>query len=394
MARELRTWIAAALLGCLILGFVYLPPKADPLFGRRYREPLPPTPYHRRVQVLADEWQRTSIELRLLEDRARLQPELARRRAMDLPGPAVLIDSDLVSDSVRRLLGSEIDTAWSQLGLGVSKVSVGIVLEIDLGYPRAAGGEPAQRFLEPAYLLPDSSDRSTCVARIPIGLGRLFDLLRRPRLGSGRPLESLLRSNVGPCAFYAAFGSPGREIHHWLGGRRFDLAARPEWQRDGRAEPDRDGQRMFDASQPWFLGQVYRFPPVAVACMAGRAAGCTAAVLQTDDAGDSTPRVLTREPWWRHLGLPFGDQYLADVVREIGPDRFQRFWSSEQQVDTALATALHMPVGEWTQRWQANLVPLFRLGPSVSPASVLLSLLLAAIALAFVLRTAARRQVR
>jgi hypothetical protein len=74
MARELKTWIAAALLGCLVLGFVYLPPKADPLFGRRFREAPPLTPYRQRVQDLAEAWRGAELERRLLEYRERLSP--------------------------------------------------------------------------------------------------------------------------------------------------------------------------------------------------------------------------------------------------------------------------------------------------------------------------------
>src|SRR5256886_14486627 len=81
---------------------------------------------------------------------------------------------------------------------------------------------------------------------------------------------------------------------------------------------------------------------------------------------DSLPRFLQSDPrgWWRGQRLLYSDRYLADVAREVGHDRFLRFWNSPDPVDTALATALKMPVGEWTERWQRRFLP--RLPPGAA----------------------------
>jgi hypothetical protein len=392
MARELRVWIAAALLGCLVLGLVYLPPKASPLFGRRFRDAGAPTPYHQRVQVLADEWREAELERRLLDYREKLRPELERRRALDLPGPAVMVEwPGGGSVEIPPHLTVALDRVWARLGLGATKVSVGVVYVA--GAPPT---NPAQPTLPPsltAYLLPDSSDRSTCLVFFqgPYWASQLW--APTPLPNQDRRLEAFLLNELGPCAFYAAFGVPGPDIAHWLTSRQFDLALDPRWERLPLSGTQ-FAWLLPDRTQPWFWGQVYRYPPNAIACLAGRRGNCRAAVLSARETTDPPPRVLTTQRWWWHQALVGGDHYLADVVRAIGPERFRQFWSSDLTVDSALAVALRTPVGEWTRRWQATLVPPFRLGPSVSPGSALLGLLLGAIALAFVLRTAARRQVR
>ena len=391
MARELRWWIAAALLGCAVPGFVYLPPRAAPLLWRRFHEPPPPTPYRLRVQELAAAWRELAVEQRLLEYRERLRPELERRRALELPGPAVIVDwPNAGSGDLPRYVASALDTAWERLGLGATKISVGIVA--DFGTPNPARGRPSLPPSMTVYLLPDSSDRSTCLVFLQ-GFGWARRLQALPRSAPRDPrFEAFMQNVLGPCAFYGAFGSPGREIRRWLGARRFDLALYPRW---GQA-PDSNAYDYLvtQRNQPWFWVEVYQYPPVAIGCLAGRAADCQAAVLEGAGTTEPPPRVVTTERWWWHQALAGGEHYLADAVRSLGHERFQRFWSSELPVDTALAEAFRRPVGEWTRGWQASVVPPFRLGPAVPVGSALLGLLLAAAAVSIVVRSVSRREVR
>jgi hypothetical protein len=88
------------------------------------------------------------------------------------------------------------------------------------------------------------------------------------------------------------------------------------------------------------------------------------------------------------------DRYLSDMVREVGHDRFLRFWSSTQPVDTALAAALRMPVGEWTVSWERRFAPPLPLGAAAPLSASVLAVLLAAAAVGSVALTARRRQVR
>lgn len=371
MARQLSWWIGAVLLVCAVVGFAYLPPRATPFFARRFQV-LGPTPYRLRVQALADDWRSTALELRLLQYREQLRPELERRTAHDVPGPALLFDWPDAPDSVRHPFGTYLDAEWRRLGLGVSKVSVGIVIapasQPDPGHPR-------EETVTTAYLLPDSTDRSTCIV-----------FQEYARIARQRP-------GLGLCAYYAAFGNPGREIGRWLAARDYDLAILPLW---SRARTPGSGQRLLERDQPWFWWQVYRHQPAGVACLAGRREGCRSAVMGGPQPGhDPSHLVLIDRRWWRRPpALAGGERYLADVVRSVGHERFLRFWNSELPADSALAEALRMPVGDWTRRWQADFVPQIQLGPAPAAGSALLGLLLAAAAMGIVLRTVPRREVR
>jgi hypothetical protein len=374
MARQLRWWIGAALLVCVAVALIYLPPRAAPLFTRRFQL-LEPTPYRLRVQELADAWRAAALELRLRQYRERLRPELNRRRALETPGPAVLLDWPDASDSLRRVFAAKLEADWRHLGLEVSKVSVAVVLALD----RAATDtiQPSQQGGSLAFLLPDSSDRATCVVL------------------QTAPTIKWLRGtvNLGPCAFYAAFGAPGRDIGRWLSARDFDLAIAPLWTRN---RPSRGGGWLLERDQPWFWWEVYHHQPDGVACLAGRPSRCRSAVVDPrQPAGEPAHLVTVDQRWFRRPpALAGGTHYLADVVRSVGRERFRRFWNSELPVDTALAEALRMPVGEWTRRWQADLVPPIPLGPAPAAGPTLLGFLLAAAALGLVLRTVRHREVR
>src|SRR5205814_8740178 len=113
-----------------------------------------------------------------------------------------------------------------------------------------------------------------------------------------------------------------------------------------------------------------------------------------DAFGDALPRLVDATVrWWREERLVQGQQYLGDVAREVGYDRFLRFWNSTEPVDTALATALKMPVGKWTERWERRFLPRLPLGAAAPLSAAVLGILLCGAAVALVARDAMRRQV-
>src|SRR5439155_1620648 len=99
MARELRWWLAAALLACGAVALAYLPPRGAGGKSRLRDEPFRQTPARQRAQALAAQWRAASLALRLPEYRKRPQPELLRllrrvrntgQRRAALAGPAGL----------------------------------------------------------------------------------------------------------------------------------------------------------------------------------------------------------------------------------------------------------------------------------------------------------------
>jgi len=395
MARELRWWLAAVLLACGAVAVAYLPPRGAARGVGLRDEPFRQTTARLRAQALAAQWRTASLALRLPEYRKRLQPELLRRRERDEPGPALLVEApDSVAAFARQRLRATLDTVSGQLGLGVTKVSVGLVVDLWRYVSANAGETPSQDFESPGYLFPDSSDRTTCVALIPAWRWT-GTLAVQPQVRHQR-VEDMLRTALGPCAFYAAYGTPGKGVRHWLAKRGYDLARVPLWDRE-RPERPQDSFVMYQDGTRWWWGSVYRFPVTAIGCLAGRALSCRAAVLSgaEEASDDSLPRFLESDPrgWWRRQRLLYSDRYLADVVREVGHDRFLRFWNSTDPVDTALATALKMPVGEWTERWQRRFVPRLPLGPAAPLSATVIGLLLGGAAVAVVAVGARRRQV-
>ena len=394
MARQLRWWVIAPLGACLVIAIAYLPPRAMPLLGQRFFRVFqtfePPTPYRLRVQELASRYRATSFELTMREYGARMRPELERHRTLEIPAPVVFFSGDSLSDSARGLVRAVLDTAWSRLGLGVSKISVGVVVNVVFGRP-ARGDSPAHMPAAAAFLLPDSTDRTTCMAYVPITYWGRPGVLMMPHPTPTATLTELLRDGLGTCAYFAAFGTPGHDVARWLTARHYTLAEYP-WNLRTPAESTRAGSQL-DLGKPWFWSIVYRYESDAVQCMAGRPEACRRAVHATG-AAVSVPIVNTEQDWWHPLSPAGADRYLADLVDEVGPERFGRFWNSEMPADTALATAMRMPVGEWTRRWQARLVPPIRLGPAAATSAMILAMLLGVAAVALVMATAVRRQVR
>jgi len=248
----------------------------------------------------------------------------------------------------------------------------------------------------PMFLEPDSTDRTTCVALLPAGRYWTRAILGEPVPERWRgQFVRWLRGGLGPCAFYAAFGAPSKPVHKWLMARGWDLGL----------FLDTDGSRAAEASSTellgdprfvWYWERIYSYPPATVACLAGRPSGCRAAVLRgADDRADTMPRLIRLERrWWQAQDLVPSERYLSDVARTVGRDRFLRFWGSTLPVDTALATLLKKPVGEWTAAWQGGYTPRLRLGAAAPLWAYAFALVVTAAVVLTVSVTAARRQVR
>lgn len=212
------------------------------------------------------------------------------------------------------------------------------------------------------------------------------------------PFEALVqffKAGLGPCAFYAAYGTPGKSVRGWLVARGWDLALTLDAGARGRGS---SVMGITDPRYPWYWDAIYALPPTAVACLASRPEGCRAAVLAgaSDDPVIPVPDIVDMDRrWWRQVPrLVGGQRFLGDVAHEVGRDRFLSFWTSALPVDTALAAALKRPVGEWTAEWQRDFVQPIRLGPAPPLGGVAIALLIAALAVAVVSVTASRREVR
>ena len=395
---SLKRWVLAALVGCLALALAYLPPRGAKSSERSSFMAQSPraTPARWRAQAVADEWRAADGSLRLLRARRQLQ-ELLRAASAGTPGTSLVVVSESgdVATATSPIADSAIHVAWRQLGLGETKVRVAVIIQLSSasqGHDRPLPDEGRA-----AYLAPDSTDRTTCIA--VVSLGTYWTRVVAGDLRGRVPFEALaqsLQAGLGPCAFYAAYGTPGKSVRGWLGARGWDLAFTLNAGARGRQGSSLIG--MADPRYPWYWDAIYALPPTAIACLASRPEGCRAAVLAgaSDDPVIPFPDIVGMDRrWWRtNPRLVEGRRFLGDVAREVGRERFLSFWTSPLPVDTALAAALKRPVGEWTADWQRDFVGPIRLGPVPPLGAVAIALLIAALAVAVVAITASRRQVR
>ena len=391
MARGVRLWVGAVVLTCGIIATASLPFRGtrgtnrDAVFLSRLPQV---TPARQRAQALADEWRGVQTASRLKEERLRLHARLATSNP-ESDRPFLIMPRADSATPLQALVAALVDSAWRALGLAETKITVGVVLD---RVEATDASLPLEESWGPSYLLPDSANRTVCLVRLVENAGWRRAVLRDS--ASTAWLRQWLKSSLGPCAFVAAFGMPGRSVRSWLSGRGFDLALTSNWD-DSVTSGGRNASPLGYKGR-WWWDYIYHQSFPAVACLAQRAAGCREAVLAgTDVESERAAIVMTSRRFWRRQRLFGGAFYLSDVAREVGRDRFLEFWNSRLPVDTSLARALRRPVGEWTAVWQQRFLPAdLRLGASAPAGASLLAAFLAVVAVAIVALTAWKRQAR
>src|SRR5205085_5278786 len=198
----------------------YLPPRgAGSSDARSFQAQAPrQTAARSRAQALAEQWRAADGAVRLLSMRRELQQTapLLRLGGISL---ALVADSAGVPIPTPALVDSAGRVAWRQLGLGETKVKVVLITQFATGagiHERPAGDADYI-----TYLTPDSTDRTTCLAFVPMGpyWTRMFFGAGPGRLPSSSPISpaqyfgafvETLKAGLGPCAYYAAYGTPSR----------------------------------------------------------------------------------------------------------------------------------------------------------------------------------------
>ncbi len=377
MALSLRHWITGGTLVCAAIAVANLPPPAE--------RTLPPgAPRLDAFEVPVDRVQLLRLALR--RNRGALDRTeqvvhliaLARATASRSDGNPVLITTLALPVPTRRAIEEQIAVVWRELGPLSTDVSVRIVL--------VQNGVPIQ-------ILPPKTDGRTCVVNLPIDWSLRW-MLRSAQPPSAEQLDPWLREGVGPCGFYAAFGRPGPAVEAWLLRRGFDLATDISWDRPAASRLVREGagaptdaERLTRAIMFWELDDRYAGSLDAVGCYAGDLARCRAALFpdrSTLGARDlQDPAGVVVRWWWnRRSGLYGGQEYLADLVREMGRERFQAFWSSSAPVEPAFQAVMGLPIDAWTARWQRERMGSLVVGSRIRTLSLLLGLLAAGLCVA------------
>lgn len=178
---------------------------------------------------------------------------------------------------------------------------------------------------------------------------------------------------LGPCWWVARYGTPSGTVRAWLrrGGGVLAQAPDPSTPRAARESGARG-----------------RLTRLEEACAAAYRDACGRVLTSPREAPWLWPEEdpLPEDPVLHEaMGVlsaappgPFdgsGAHLLADLERELGPDRFRRFWRSDRPVPEALSAALGRPVSAWLADWAAARFEVAPARAGLSAMDVLLSIL-------------------
>ncbi|MBI4419934.1 MAG: hypothetical protein HY560_03845 [Gemmatimonadetes bacterium] len=378
----MRRWIIAAALGCAAVATAYLPPAVVDRDRPAWMYGLDQLPERRAARAIGEALDKTSRDLQGAERAQLLALEVKALGTRGGSSPALVFQGRW-DVRVRAAMRATFDSLWHELQ-PVSTAS-GMVAVAGWGQ----GGPHITA-------LPSVTDGRTCAVHLPAGFfaGRSND----PALRRG-----WLERGVAKCGYYAAFGLPGPTIERWLGDRRYDVAGALGWRSD--VAPAEEPEEVPFLLRPVVTFFYFAFNPVwsslrgpsldALACAQGDMIRCR--VVAFTPVGEPFWAVSPTLPRGVLAGFPWREgpaaRYLSDLVREMGRDRFTRFWRSAAPVDSAFASAFGVSIEEWTRRWlrqQLRFVPA-RTAPG--PGLVMQGLLVVLVAAAAVSLYSTRRQV-
>ncbi len=382
-------WLIGAVAACAAFGAAYLPPRGAARDSGAASPGLmtgPPARERLRANEVANEWRKAALDLRLHEWRLRLAPELNRLRAADQPTLVTSIDTTWPRD-LRAHAARVLADAWRDLGLATTKIGVAVVIEPE----RVTANAPSR--IHNAYLLPDTVDRSTCVAWVsPTGMNRA--LFERTGEQYARAIAGWTRRSLGPCAFYASFGKPSVAVERWLATRQHRFAHSASWDSltirhdlPWYARPETRADRA-----EWARWAFQQYPPVALGCLAERTAACRDAVAGHVPASGTVSPLIARSGDAAR-DLPGSSLLLAEMVRAFGPARFARFWIADLPPDSAFRAAMDTTLGEWVLSRQRDYGTTLVAGPTPSLVAGAVGLGAAALALVLAMAAATRRQI-
>lgn len=202
---------------------------------------------------------------------------------------------------------------------------------------------------------------------------------------------------LGPCAFYRAFGFPGRGVAAWMTGGGWAIASEASWARaPARLDAIAPQSRYFAGPSPAFayLGAG------GLRCASGEVAKCQADLIAL---GSDTPIITTKTTAltrsnqlssFRYALAQFGmrgPQMMSAMVRSLGDARFRMFWLSDGDVATSFAKAAGVPPGVWVARWMSDQYGTVERGPRPAPLGVVWGMALAFAALAAALWASERK---
>lgn len=217
---------------------------------------------------------------------------------------------------------------------------------------------------------------------------------------------------LGPCKYYRAFGMPGSSIESWLKDRAAPFAGGGSWQRAAERVDLEKERRSYSSPLESMLGEGTSMSIQnevwhdAVQCLSGDRAQCEHSLLARQARRPPIVfrgNVLLRD--YAPLGLGGGGYefrmgvgrreptLFADMVADIGREKFARFWTSDASVPVAFQTATGTPLGEWMFKWlAAKYGDMPARGAGISVPAAIANLVLIMLFVGIALRVSERRQ--
>ena len=373
-------WFIGIALGCATLAAVL---SVEPRVSAPTWSPGPPKQLEDAMSGLRD----AAIESQSAVRAYRLAQALDRWSSSPSDGGPVRFDRSVPATTVKAARAI-VQDQWTRLGPAPSAAHAEVFIYVDsAAIPRATNATNSRVVIEPRRLvevrfaLPEATDGQRCL------------VLVRLRGTTAAHIEALRNERLaGVCAFFAVFGLPGTGVARWLSSTGYTFARQSDW--DVPRAPSTDPRAFYGLSV------------AGSGCLTGKANACVLA-LGAISAADSTsaraamprvasalngsgPRVLT-SPTGPAAAL--GDvegRLLSDMVRDLGPERFARFWRADSAPDVALAAATGTSLDVWTHGW---LMRAYGAAPEDTSIEVTDALWLAA-AMPFLVLVAARRRER
>ena len=334
-------WFVAIGIGCAALAAVS---SAKPRVSPRTWSPRPAHEIEEAMNDLRDAAAATQTAVR---DYRATQALERWTSAPPAAGP-VRVDHD-VPPAVAAAARAIVLEQWTRLGPTASAAHAQLFLYVDsTTIPRAATMTGARLVIEPRRLidvrhaLPQATDGERCVALVRLRgtTAAHLDVLR------GTPL-------AGVCGFFAVFGVPGAGVSRWLSATNYAFARQSDW--DVARAPSIEPGAFYSLS----VGGAQCLTGKANACI--EALGTTSATPRDSDRVGAIPMAWVLDgsaarasPSFSGTDAALGDagsRLLADMVRDLGPERFGRFWRADTTPDSALVAASGTTLDAWTNAW-------------------------------------------
>ncbi|MFI5232461.1 MAG: hypothetical protein ACHQSE_08105 [Gemmatimonadales bacterium] len=382
MAMTLKRWIGACVLGCLALAVALLPPQAadDTFYRWTPRWSGREQGLNVRVEGRYEHAHLLWVAYRHAHDAGIAQHEFASKPGTTAGDVSVWFDAD-VPEATRREVGEALNANESERGSWRGKGRVGVLVFTDTatsidgvhlpwGYNR--GLIVSTKVLPPT---PATGDR--CVTVIRVGHVALHTA------GAIPPDRALLDG----CAFYDAFGQPGPHIAAWMDSTHAGFARALSF-----APPDSTSITLSRWGYDDFFYGDERF----ARCAASDLAACSAMVKEPavnffwrfwHDASVPAPAEATED---NQRARGFSATLLDAMVRDIGPERFERVWQSQKSLDSAFFDATGEPLGAWVHRRTVAIHGPYHIGPLPTATSAILTIVTIVLSLALSARFAQR----